>query len=218
LLLAGGAIGSANAAQVTYNFAGVVDYVSFANPIDVGALMTGSVTYDTSVVPDFGSNGGNASWWSTGAMTALHVTIGGRSGSSASGAVSTYNQTFYGAFPTHDQFVTWTGFSGPAVDNLLSPVSFEIFLESFLNDAAVSDALNLAAPLSLAIFETSQFGGSFGGVDPILGGYVGSRFVGHFTEFSAATSQTPLPAALPLFASGLGALGLFAYRRKRKAA
>lgn len=33
-------------------------------------------------------------------------------------------------------------------------------------------------------------------------------------EFSP--SATPLPAALPLFASGLGALGLFGWRRKRK--
>lgn len=30
-------------------------------------------------------------------------------------------------------------------------------------------------------------------------------------------SATPLPAALPLFATGLGALGLFGWRRKRKA-
>jgi hypothetical protein len=30
--------------------------------------------------------------------------------------------------------------------------------------------------------------------------------------------NTPLPAALPLFASGLGAMGLFGWRRKRKAA
>jgi PEP-CTERM motif len=29
---------------------------------------------------------------------------------------------------------------------------------------------------------------------------------------------TPLPAALPLFASGLGALGLLSWRRKQKAA
>jgi hypothetical protein len=32
------------------------------------------------------------------------------------------------------------------------------------------------------------------------------------------TSETPLPGALPLFASGLGALGMLAKRRKRKAA
>ena len=31
-----------------------------------------------------------------------------------------------------------------------------------------------------------------------------------------STSETPLPAALPLFATGLGALGLLARRRKRK--
>jgi hypothetical protein len=30
------------------------------------------------------------------------------------------------------------------------------------------------------------------------------------------TGSTPLPAALPLFASGLGAMGLFGWRRKRK--
>lgn len=33
-----------------------------------------------------------------------------------------------------------------------------------------------------------------------------------------ALSGTPLPGALPLFASGLGALGLFGWRKKRKAA
>jgi hypothetical protein len=35
--------------------------------------------------------------------------------------------------------------------------------------------------------------------------------------FSPVTSPTPLPAALPLFATGLGALGLLGWRRKRKA-
>jgi hypothetical protein len=33
-----------------------------------------------------------------------------------------------------------------------------------------------------------------------------------------AQTATPLPAALPLFATGLGALGLLGWRRKRKAA
>jgi hypothetical protein len=34
----------------------------------------------------------------------------------------------------------------------------------------------------------------------------------------ATIATTPLPAALPLFATGLGALGLLGWRRKRKAA
>jgi hypothetical protein len=33
-----------------------------------------------------------------------------------------------------------------------------------------------------------------------------------------ASSETPLPAALPLFATGLGALGVIGWRRKKKAA
>ena len=49
---------------------------------------------------------------------------------------------------------------------------------------------------------------------------------GHFSQSGGdfgnanfvSVSATPLPAALPLFASGLGALGLLGWRRKRKAA
>ncbi len=37
-------------------------------------------------------------------------------------------------------------------------------------------------------------------------------------SFEADVATTPLPATLPLFASGLGALGLLGLRRKRKAA
>ena len=38
-----------------------------------------------------------------------------------------------------------------------------------------------------------------------------------FIEVSSDLSAVPLPAALPLFATGLGALGLLGWRRKRKA-
>jgi hypothetical protein len=38
-----------------------------------------------------------------------------------------------------------------------------------------------------------------------------------FYGLSAVPPTTPLPAALPLFATGLGALGLLGWRRKRKA-
>ena len=36
-------------------------------------------------------------------------------------------------------------------------------------------------------------------------------------EIRGFLQETPLPAALPLFATGLGALGLLTWRRKRKA-
>jgi len=39
----------------------------------------------------------------------------------------------------------------------------------------------------------------------------------NFSFTAGATTATPLPAALPLFASGLGTLGVLGWRRKRKA-
>jgi hypothetical protein len=41
---------------------------------------------------------------------------------------------------------------------------------------------------------------------------------GRITPIDAALATTPLPAALPLFAGGLGVLGLLTKRRERKAA
>jgi hypothetical protein len=38
-----------------------------------------------------------------------------------------------------------------------------------------------------------------------------------FTTSNESVTLTSLPAALPLFAGGLGALGLLGWRRKRKA-
>jgi hypothetical protein len=52
-------------------------------------------------------------------------------------------------------------------------------------------------------------------------GYTGQQIqvdVESFVASPEVTTVTPLPAALPLFATGLGALGLLARRRKRKAA
>ena len=47
---------------------------------------------------------------------------------------------------------------------------------------------------------------SIAGVQPVSGALVFS-----------AVAETPIPGALPLFATGLGALGLLTWRRKRKA-
>jgi hypothetical protein len=47
--------------------------------------------------------------------------------------------------------------------------------------------------------------------------FAGQDYTPGVWSYDPALSTTPLPAALPLFASGLGALGLLGRRRKRKA-
>ena len=42
----------------------------------------------------------------------------------------------------------------------------------------------------------------------------GQEIHASYDNLSITVNQTPLPAALPLFASGLGALGLLGWRRK----
>jgi hypothetical protein len=49
-----------------------------------------------------------------------------------------------------------------------------------------------------------------------LTGAFGDKYIGLDNVSVTAVETTPLPAALPLFASGLGALGLLGWRRKRK--
>ncbi len=55
-------------------------------------------------------------------------------------------------------------------------------------------------------------------VDPYFQFPVGYDLIISSGVGNAPVSTTPLPAALPLFAGGLGALGLLSWRRKRKAA
>jgi hypothetical protein len=53
----------------------------------------------------------------------------------------------------------------------------------------------------------------------IVAGFAALRDAGFtITLVNGAVAATPLPGALSLFATGLGALGLLRWRRKRKAA
>jgi hypothetical protein len=51
-------------------------------------------------------------------------------------------------------------------------------------------------------------------IDSTDGGFGGSDII----VTGLAASETPLPAALPLFTTGLGVLGLLGWRRKKKTA
>ncbi len=53
---------------------------------------------------------------------------------------------------------------------------------------------------------------------PIVGYQLDPQNIGQIGTWNATVGTTPLPAALPLFATGLGAMGLLGWRRKRRAA
>jgi len=70
--------------------------------------------------------------------------------------------------------------------------------------------------LVVPFFSTTDGQGNMG----LFGGSIflkpSSRSLGFVVEGDVLDSATPLPAALPLFATGLGAFGLLGWRRKRK--
>jgi hypothetical protein len=54
------------------------------------------------------------------------------------------------------------------------------------------------------------------GLLQVYGGYTQTAFLSGDLVIASVPSATPLPAALPLSATGLGAMGWLAKRRKRK--
>jgi hypothetical protein len=74
----------------------------------------------------------------------------------------------------------------------------------YVSDTALSDSTTY----NNATFATL-------GVTP--GTYVWTWGAGADQSFTLEIGTTPIPAALPLFATGLGAMGLLGWRRKRKA-
>jgi hypothetical protein len=89
-----------------------------------------------------------------------------------------------------------------------------IGIRSFEPDIEVPTGYVSDGPLSdTTIYDTATFASL--GVTP--GTYVWTWGTGADQSFTLEIGTTPLPAALPLFATGLGAMGLLGWRRKRKA-
>ena len=73
----------------------------------------------------------------------------------------------------------------------------------------------ISTPGATNAFELFDAGvSSAGGLTVIVSG---SSMSGDAFTSNTIGTATPLPAALPLFATGLGAMGLLGWRRKRKA-
>lgn len=120
-----------------------------------------------------------------------------------------------------------TFFSG-SLSGAANP-SFTITGNSFNYDPSSGDLLLDITPASsnsgIATVNNDERTGGFSGFQRVYsfsGNDYGTNSFssagwGLVTGFVVSPSTTPLPATLPLFATGLGALGLLAWRRKKKA-
>jgi hypothetical protein len=83
----------------------------------------------------------------------------------------------------------------------------------------LADVIISLPPLANTVFPVA-LDARWGNINTIdwCGYCVTSEFAsGSIDNLNFSIAQTPLPAALPLFATGLGAMGLLGWRRKRKA-
>jgi hypothetical protein len=102
-----------------------------------------------------------------------------------------------------------------SVNNLLSDLglAMQLTLPRLATGVQTADTI-LATPLTAGV---TSF--TFGAFDPITGGtpaMIDSNHTLLAFETGPAPASVPLPAALPLFASALGGMGLIGWRRRRK--
>ena len=102
----------------------------------------------------------------------------------------------------------------------------DLILANFTGNQSVLDGLtvrqfladmNILLSGGTTIIAISDLGTLPGDVNGSFSNGTVSQFAQDHLDAPEVSSATPLPAALPLFVSGLGALGLLARRRKRKA-
>ena len=175
-----------------------------------GQTIHGSFSYDPSAAPTFSASLSGGRTISDYFPTSLSFSIPSLNFSTAVATITVLDSTQPADLDTF-QLVT-------DVFSAISPThSVEsrtgVFLDgppTIFNSASLPANFNVAdfGDAALIMVQTDSENGTF----------FGQRILRFDMTAVTASSETPLPAALPLFATGLGALGLLGWRRKRKAA
>lgn len=197
--------GTPKAAVFKVVFGGEVDGVTagLGPTFDTTQTLSGMYTFDSTVAARTGGTMVQATF---DALLGLTATVG------------TYTATSTAALeiqvdddpPDPNDFDRY-GVNSRASDGLigsdvngLALVGFSFRLDDSSN-SAITNALILPTALSLADFDSTGF---------FLFFESGELVNGRITSLSV--SQVPIPAALPLMASGIGLMGLIGWRRRRK--
>jgi hypothetical protein len=147
------------------------------------------------------------------------ITTDGTIGNLATGNITAWNLTLYDGANTalligSNSTVNFAG--SPSLTATPSELDFDFSATSppqnvfyFVGNSLAAPFFSVQASVTVGSF-TSQGGVSWN-ANVLSDGSAQLFFSG-----VAPIAETPLPAALPLFATGLGALGLLGWRRKRK--
>lgn len=190
---------------------------SLQGTFGIGNAVSGLLTYDTAAPITILAAGTGSKGQSATALTSFSLTINGLDYTSTGGLTSTQNDAQNGSLsPFRDAviFKATSGIAGPAVGGLSANL-----LQFSLGTQILTTLANANLPtasLINALFANNEFDES-------------TNFIGYdnvedeFARFSIlsvnATSVgvVPLPAALPLYGTGLAIMGFIGWRRKQKA-
>jgi hypothetical protein len=203
----------AYASPVTYNFAASIQFGILPAGFFAGEQITGQFTLEQTTAPNGTISEGQVYY---AAVTAIQMTVGGS-------PVTFIDPVYLTVFKAGTDGLIADGFTvtqynghGPVVTG------------SNLNGHSGIITINFGAPAGTAIDDPNHLPASFDlaklhGQNVIVNFGDGASddqfFYASISEASisaASISQTPLPAALQLFATGLGLLGFAARRRKKR--